>query len=294
MTLPRNALRVWSERPGSILPEWTRSVVSDAVKAADRLAGHRFEIFVQGSYANETNIRGDSDVDLIVELKMPFQEDIAELGRTERKLFEQLYEPSLYDWRDFSEDVQAALRKRFWVKTSNKCLDIRQWDSLLRLPADVVPALEFRRYSALHSANREVYESGVYFLDSGGKRITSFPRQHLRNGRRKNRETGGRFKQVVRIVKNGRNYLGCQGTDITGTSSYLVECLLYNVDNNVFSGPLPEAYRQTIAWLNTERDDDWRKFVCQNEVFSLFRSAFGESHLQAARHLVSKLQALAL
>ncbi len=152
---------------------------------AERLT---YETFVQGSYVNETNIRGDSDVDLVVEMKMPLEQQIERLKPFERKRFDDRYEDSRYDRHDFDLDVLVALRESFWASKHNKCIDIKDWDSALRLPADILPTLEHREYSGFSASGRETYRSGVVFRDRHGTEIISYPRQHLRNGRRKDRD----------------------------------------------------------------------------------------------------------
>lgn len=285
MTIDPDQIQSWSERPGSFLPSWTRGVLSDALRRSGRLDQRRYEIVVQGSYANETNIRGDSDVDLIVEMKMPFEEQIEQLNGAERVRFEERYETSLYDWHDFREDILAALNERFWTHMGRKCIDIRDWDSMLRLPADVVPALEYREYFGF-SGDREVYRSGVFFHDSSGRRIQSYPRQHLRNGRTKDRKTGGRYKEVIRVLKNARMHVDCASEHVENTSSYLIECLLYNVPESVFRRPLANATHSSIRWL-VEHRDEWPEFMCQNEVFTV-NQAFDESHLASAMIVASE------
>jgi hypothetical protein len=275
----------WSERPSSFLPSWTRSVLSDALRQSSRLNGLTYEIFVQGSYVNETNVRGDSDVDLVVEMKMPFEQQIEQLSSSEHKRFDDRYEESRYDWHDFDVDILAALRENFWATKHSKCIDIMDWDSALRLPADILPTLEHREYSGFSSSGQETYQSGVFFRDQHGNKIVSYPRQHLRNGQRKDQNTGGRYKEAVRVFKNARRYLCDNGTSVDGVSSYLIECLLYNVPDQLFRDPLPDVCASTIRWLLDNDDAVWSRFMCQNEIYPLF----DEAHLAGTRTFVTEL-----
>jgi len=42
------------------------SMIKDAISASDKLKDKDIEIFVQGSYANNTNVRANSDVDVVL------------------------------------------------------------------------------------------------------------------------------------------------------------------------------------------------------------------------------------
>ncbi len=48
------------------------SMIKDAIKSSEDLKDKDIEIFVQGSYANNTNVRIDSDVDVCIMLKDTF------------------------------------------------------------------------------------------------------------------------------------------------------------------------------------------------------------------------------
>jgi tRNA nucleotidyltransferase (CCA-adding enzyme) len=47
-------------------------MVKDAVSSSNELKDKNIDIFVQGSYANDTNVRAESDVDVCVMLKDTF------------------------------------------------------------------------------------------------------------------------------------------------------------------------------------------------------------------------------
>ena len=64
-------LKEWSVRPASPLPGLTIDIVEAALAGAPQLRSLTTESYVQGSYANETNIVADCDVDIVIQLKMP-------------------------------------------------------------------------------------------------------------------------------------------------------------------------------------------------------------------------------
>ena len=55
------------------------------------LPGTRTRIYLQGSYRNYTNIRGDSDVDIVAELRSSFSPDLSILSQPEQAAFNAYY-----------------------------------------------------------------------------------------------------------------------------------------------------------------------------------------------------------
>lgn len=270
MNLSREDIEKWSERPPSFFPGWTKRVLEGALADAPQLRDKcRFETYVQGSYANETNIHGHSDVDLVVQMQLPFEEELRDLGGTGRRRFWEKYDHTSYRWPQFRADVLARLRERFFVHEAKKCVDIKHFDSPLRIPADIVPAIEYREYRGFSSSGAETYEEGIYFRDRAGRPIINYPKQHLRNGRQKDADTDHQFKPIVRVFKNARNC--CPDVEVRKAPSYFIECLVYNIDKEVFRQPLHKAYPACVEWLHDHRDEDtMRKLRCQNGISPLF------------------------
>jgi hypothetical protein len=286
--ITREDIERWSERPSSFFPEWTKTVLEEALADAPQLKDKcRFETYVQGSYANETNIRSNSDVDLVVQMQLPFEEQIQDLNKEDEKRFWEKYGDTWYGWPQFRADVLARLREFFFVHEANKCIDIRHFDSLLRIPADIVPAIEYREYSGFPLPEVEIYEEGIFFRDRAGHPIINFPKQHLRKGQHKDAETERRFKPIVRVLKNARHH--CDDFDPGEAPSYFVECLVYNIDNAVFRQPLHEAYPAGVEWLH-ERRDKLDGFSCQNGLIKLFGSGGHQWQIESAQRLIGALK----
>lgn len=287
LSISADQILTWSKRPGSILPEWTIGVLRDALDGAPRLRGLPVEIFIQGSYANETNIHGDSDVDIVVKLQLPLEEHITALSGPERVTFWEHFRDTDYGWKEFRRDVIETLTKSYFVHRGRKCLDIRDWDSLLRIPADIVPAIEYRKYLAFPSLAGQLYDEGVTFWDSAGGQIINYPKQHIANGRRKNANTGGRFKQIVRVAKNARRHESA-GIDRDQAPSYYVECLFYNIPDALYRRPLEDAYRNCLEWLKAEDASNIRSWKLQNGLRRMFNGA-NRWNVSDATTLIEKL-----
>ncbi|MEV0714886.1 nucleotidyltransferase [Asanoa sp. NPDC050611] len=286
MTIPADQIEEWARQGDSTRPAWTEAVLREALTDARRLKEIPYEIFLQGSYANDTNLRHESDVDLVVSMRLPFEEDIARLDPLGLDLFWERYEETTYGWEEFRADVLATLKERFFVAESNRCLDITDLDSLVRVPADVLPAIEFRRYHSITLPFVEDYDEGVYFRTRSGHPIVNYPKIHLRNGRAKNARTRGRFKQVVRVMKNARKHESA-GAEARKAPSYFVECLLYNVDDHCFLEPtLAASYHACLTWLAS---NDWSHVMCQNEITELFGDRLEQWCVDECRELVAAL-----
>lgn len=283
----------WARRPIGLMPWWTASLLQDTLNDARRLEDCRFEVFAQGSWPNGTNIETSSDVDLVVMMTLPFQEEVKRLSSSERRDFYTRYEPTYYGWPEFRADVLATLRERFFVHEGRKCIDIRDWDSALRIPADILPAVEYRSYGEFALRGEERFTSGVLFRDSSGHEIVNYPKQHLANGKRKDRATGGRFKQVVRAVKNARLHAHEGGPSRpAGAPSYFVECLLYRVPDQQYRTSIPAAYRSCLEWLVARADQEMEEWKCQNDIVPLFGEGSDRWAVKDARQLLAALTAV--
>jgi len=125
--------------------------------------------------------------------------------------------------------------------------------NLIRLPADVLVALDYRYYTSFPSFLGQTFVDGVQFYSSEGTKIINYPKRHIRSCMQKNSGTAGRFRPVVRVAKNARNALIADGgTGVrAGTSpSYFLESLLWNVPDRCYSNSLEKSYRQVIGWLH--------------------------------------------
>lgn len=286
----------WAKPPDEFRLSWTEAVLRDALRYSGRLDEHPYEVFLQGSYANHTNITESSDVDLVVMLTLPFEENVAALDPNGLKNFVDRYEDTWYGWEEFREDVLASLRESYFVAEGNKCVDIRDWDSLVRVPADIVPTIEYRLYSAFPTPQHEVYEEGVFFRDRLGHPIVNFPKQHLRNGEAKDRRTGRHFKAIVRVAKNAkRRAVARKLLDPETAPSYFIECLFYTVPDADYRAPLPEAFRNAVRRLDECRRDDPNGFAamtCQNGLVALFGDGPDQWTVAAAGTFLDALLAL--
>jgi predicted nucleotidyltransferase len=252
--------------------ENAQRAVRKSIDANQKLSTKTIEVFAQGSYANRTNVRQDSDIDICVLYKDAFFPNYS--------MSEGLNEAALgfmegwYPYADFKNDVEAALKSYFGagsITRGKKAFDVHA--NTYRVDADVVPCFEHRRY--MGTLEEHWYESGTQFLPDDGGRIINWPRQNYQNGVEKNEATGRRFKAVVRILKRLRNEMVENGHSLAEPiPSYLIECLVWNVPNEGFGHETYRAdVRYTLAhlWNETRTDEACKDWGEINELKYLFR-----------------------
>ena len=217
------------------------------------------DFYLQGSYRNDTNIRGDIDVDVVLELTSALRYDATTLSRYEQGLLDLFFNPASHNCNDLRRETLRALEAGFgrgMVSPGNK--SIRQRADPPRLSADVVICMQNRWCTSYSSC---VVGISLWALDD--KRwIVNYPNGHYRNGAAKSSLTWDRYKQPVRMFKNTRNHLESIGTIGFGLApSYFVECLLYNAQDSAFQYSLQETFCSIVNRMTLNNLD---KLICQN------------------------------
>lgn len=147
MALPETQLEVWSNQGATTTSADAYRRIRTALETeGSPIEGKTVEIYLQGSYANVTNIRGDSDVDVVVQLNSTFQTDLSRLSSEEQAIYRQTYSNATYLWQHFKADVVTALEDYFGlaaVTPGTKSIKVKTGQGR---PSDVIPALHFRDY----------------------------------------------------------------------------------------------------------------------------------------------------
>ena len=272
MSIPERQCDTWSNPGATTTAVATHEAVRRALDSDDSpLRGHRYEVFLQGSYKNDTNVRGDSDVDIVVQLNETFWGDRSSLDDAAKARWTQAYPTnSDYQWSDFDRDVTSAVRLAFGqgaVHPQDKCILIDGGNG--RLNADVVVAISLRDYTDFAVKPGEFVQGIAIWprLRANGW-IQNYPKRHYDNGVTKNGQTEGCYKPSVRMFKNARNCAIDRGLLADNVApSYFVECLLWNVPLQHFQGASNEVFAAVVRWL---LGADRSRFVCQNGRVWLF------------------------
>ena len=255
MAIPESQLETWAKQ-GAIT---TAKTTADSIKNALNSYGPKgvdFEVYLQGSYKNSTNIRGDSDVDVVAQLNSTFYSNLSEeqkriLGLT----------PASYGWSDFRSDVLKALKSYYeqsQISEGNKSIKIKANNG--RLPADVVVCCQYRRYRTVDSY--DYVEGMTFWTTNDNRQVINYPKVHYDNGVSKHKNSNQWYKPVVRLFKNSR---GSISGDII--PSYFLECMLYNVPSSNFDTSYQDTFCNVVNWLNKA---NLAEFVCQNGQLKLF------------------------
>lgn len=269
MGIPENQLDTWAKQGSVVQSQQTYATVRGCLDADDApYKDKSYSIFLQGSYGNDTNIYADSDVDVVIATSSIYYYDDSELPEAQKAAFHAATgSGGGYSYNQFKADVLAQLKKKFGasVKPGKKAIFVE--GSGARRDADVLAAVQHRRYTKYNSVYDNHYYEGICFWTSDGTKIINYPKYHSANCTTKHQATNSWFKPCVRILKNMRNSMIDNGYLAEGVApSYFVEGMLYNVPNNLFGG----TYHQTIAdALNWIKDTDRSKLVCANERYML-------------------------
>src|SRR3989344_762458 len=250
-----------------------RYLPTSQIKQNFGLSGFNYEVYLQGSYANSTNISFESDVDIVVQLNTVFWSDKSQISEIQQLLHKISYSSSKYRFRNFKDQVFEALKLGFGndVVYSDKCLIIKE--NTNRIKADVVPSFQYRVYKRFISHSDQSFIEGMKFIDTTNlTEIVNFPKKHLENCEFKNVITDGNFKSIVRIYKNIKQKL-IESGQLPGNSSpsFYIENLLYNCTDQCFNGNYSLSMLKTLQFLfDALKSGRIAGFICAHEQESLF------------------------
>jgi hypothetical protein len=270
MPIPEAQLKTWSAQGAIMQSKDTYATIKRALEASNTsYVDKKYEIFLQGSYGNDTNVHTDSDVDVVIKLNSCFFRDITRLPADQTQAYKSYFIDATYGYNDFRMAVTAALNTRFGddVHLGTKAVWIRP--NAGRRNTDVLVATEFRRYHEFYSDANQRYDEGIGFL-SGGKLIENFPKQHSENLTTKHQATKQRLKPVMRIFKNVRNHMIRNNILAEGVApSYFIEGMLYNVPTELFTNTYADTVTRCHDWLTKV---DQTQLVCANYMHWLARA----------------------
>jgi hypothetical protein len=279
MGIPETQLETWSHQGAIVTAKKTADSIKNALNSyADWPKGVEFEVYLQGSYKNDTNIRGDSDVDVVAQLNTCFYSNLSEEQKEVLKLTS-----ASYHWADFRADAVNALKTYYGlgnIVEGNKSVKILA--SAGRLPADVVICTQYREYKTV--SNNDYIEGISFWTKDDNRQVINYPKAHYGNGVTKHQNSSSWYKPIVRLFKNCRGSI--QGD---ATPSYFLECTLYNVTNSKLGQSYGDTFCNIVNWLN---EADMDGFLCQNEQQKLFGDAPEQWSTDKAKEMIKRLISL--
>ncbi len=249
MPIAETQLQTWTNAPASTKIQFTHEQIRKALAQSNALKDKEYEVYLHGSYANSTNIKGESDLDIVVQLNSTYSYDLSVLPIDQRSTLNSEITRATYTWSDFRNDVIIALNNFFGsnsVKAGNK--SVKLTGNASRINADIVPCLSHKRYF-----NQYEYVAGIQFWTmKEGSSITNYPKIHLEKGEDKNQphRTNTKYKHSVRILKNIKQQIvEKHGFDPSKAPSYFIESTLYNVPDEHFKTDHQNTIAFTLDWI---------------------------------------------
>jgi Nucleotidyltransferase domain len=278
MTIPESQLSTWSnyQQPQSavITHESIRSALTDSNSSLSQqglILGKDYEIYLQGSYRNSTNIRADSDVDVVVQFLRNFHINKLELPLEELELFNLYHSPGTFTYQQFRSDVLKSLESYYGknvVESSDKCIKLAKGSN--RLSADIIPCIQYRHYDRFQTyGDMDNYVEGMtLWSQKDNRQVINYPKLHYQGSVNKHQATGANYKPIVRMFKNARNKAIERNLSSGKVApSYFLECLLYNVPDRLFTSNLQISYTSIVSHILHNIN---QSYVCQNERVYLF------------------------
>lgn len=291
MTILKTQLELWSQQGALVTPKLLREKIERSLKGDKSKVQQkeRLKIFLQGSYRNSTNIYGNSDVDIVVQHEATFHKDISKLTKEEVDIYNEIYSPATYSWKEFKSEIIKTLAYTFGaenVEIGNKSIKIDDGE----YEADVIPCFEYRNYSSfgIDKENREYIPGILFYTTEDNRAIINYPKMHYENGSDKNKRVNGYYKPTIRIFKHiKRKIVEKSIIDKEQVPSYFVENLLYNVPDEYYdNSDVSNRFYNILKWLNDNRSN-YNQFNCQNGQVSLFGNTPEQWNENDAKKFVS-------
>ena len=244
----------------------TERMIRQAIDSHAAFNNCSLKVYAKGSYANNTNVRSDSDVDIAVECTdVQYWEESEKGNHTSGKPYEGIWTPA-----KLRAELLSAMNAKFPGQVDASGSTAIQINSnSARVDADVVPCFSYRYYM------KDGTRDGTKIFKTNGSSIVNYPVQQLENGIAKNKRTGYTYKKGARLLKRIENAMVEDGT-FRELPSFFMECLAYNCPDSTFAHPTwTECLRAMLfhIWDNLQGDEPtsgrWREV---NECFFLFHS----------------------
>jgi len=269
MAIDKAQLETWSHQGSITQSSDTYNMIKNALETNETPYSDKdFKVFLQGSYRNDTNIWSESDVDIVIRLDACFQSDLERLSEPEKTLYRRTFPDADYAHSDFKRDVLKVLVDKYGkdVKVGDKAITIAANGN--RRKADVIVAIQYRRYHKFNGTANQAYTEGICFWNRSGTMISNYPELHSKHLTVKHQGTNSYLKPMIRILKNIRGRCVSEGLLKDGVApSYYLEGLLYNVPLGQFAKSYQDCFVNAFKWIQNNADKS--KFVCTNEQYYL-------------------------
>ncbi|GAB3228129.1 hypothetical protein GCM10027447_19930 [Glycomyces halotolerans] len=248
--------------------ERTERMIRDAVNAHPPFEDCTISVYAKGSYANNTNVTSDSDVDIAVQCN-----ELTYWDKESKGAHPPGSTPYSGIWtpEKFRTELENALEAKFPGQVDSSGSTAFEIDSgSARVNADVVPCFNYKYYMTSGRVR-----PGAKVFKTDGTSVKNYPAQQLENGIAKNNRTGKRYKKAVRIMKRVENAMVAAGVH-REVPSFFVECLVYNCPDSILKRDTwTEVIRGVIVHIwdelqGSEPTDNSARWVEASECKYLF------------------------
>lgn len=243
-------------------------------------------IYLQGCYACKTNTKFQSKIEIIVEVNKTREFDYNTMVPSSMQMRDDFF-------IDFEHYFNVKRFKQVLADEIKKILGIRIiiGATTILIPSfgsvqhsiDVFPCFKYKYFTPEGGSIR----SKLVYDEKLEEHFLMFTNLHTVNGNLKDTMTQGNFKRMVRFMKNLVAISVREDKNIHFVRGYYVECLLYNVPNEMYlvtDGKLSSVFLKVINWLNFANLND---FICQNQMWSLWGNADGFWDQHSARQFIN-------
>jgi hypothetical protein len=264
MAIPETQLDTWSGQGAIAGSRDTYKLIKGVLESDDSPYVRRnFEVFLQGSYKNDTNVHAESDVDVVIKLTSAYQYNIDSLPMVQKAAIQRTFTGGVtYNLAEFKRDVLTHLKDHFSgsVTDGEKAIQIAEYGK--RRKADVIVCMDFRKYTSYVSPISQHWKEGIWFKSASGLTIANFPKLHSDNLTTRHQATAQWLKPTVRIFKNMRRKMISEGLIMPNDApSYFIEGMLYNIPTENFGVSYSDTVRNCLVWLNAATRAD---LICAN------------------------------
>lgn len=244
----------------------TERMIRQAIDSHEPFNNCSLKVYAKGSYANNTNVRSDSDVDIAVECtEVQYWGESESGNHPPSSPYGGIWSPA-----KLRGELLSAMHAKFPGQVDSSGSTAIQINSnSARVDADVVPCFSYRYYMKYGSRD------GTKIFKTDGSSIVNHPAQQLENGIAKNNRTGYAYKKGARLLKRIENAMAEDGL-FRELPSFFMECLAYNCPDNIFGHPTWTARLRAMLfyiWENLQCDEPTSdRWLEVNECFFLFHS----------------------
>jgi len=270
----------------------THTAIREHLETDPSLSKYKVDTFLQGSYKNSTNVRGDSDVDmgsltnevfyyetgwLPTEPRHEYGYPTASLKESVEQSLKSLG-PGGFSYMEYRADVLTSLQRKYGESVVDGNRAIKILGNTYRLDADVLPCMSFRQY--YQRGSEASYHTGIAFFSKTHERIINFPHQHFTNLSEKDQRNDGKVKGCIRIMKRLRNEFEEAGEwERKRSPSYYLEGLIWNAPDRHFEGNYELVLYNVLTYLwndltEKKNQGDLSSYSQANNIFVLFHQKF--------------------